>query len=906
VRVVTGLRVELDQDGGASLDGVWELFPGDHAIGDLDRLPPTPIRVPGLWEAQGHLELDGVAWYRRRFLLDQAAGCWTLRFGAVMDLAEVFLNGRRLGGHEVPFTPFELDPTRALVAGENTLAVRVTDPAAGDPEHRRLPHGKQGWANRTFPSPPSLYLTYGGIWQPVRLRRHGPAAVRDVFVNGDPDDLVVTVELEEVAGGARPVRVTLRTLGRRAEATVALAARGRALVRLPLGATAAARWSPEAPALHQALVEVTAAGQLKSDRRVVRYGLRTVRVEGERLLVDGTPYRMRSALVQGFWPGGLYAEDGDRAIRAEVAAAKAMGLNTLRLHVKAFDPAYLDACDELGMFLHCDLPVAEPVEHAQLRADSLLARRCRTAAREQVRRDRNHPSILLWSAMNEVGLERHPEARASAGYEAFTRALVATVGEADPTRPVIENDWVEPDPARVFATPLLTAHWYGRLHTDYLEALEERAGRWAGTGRPLFVTEFGDWGLPAPPGGAPAGFWDPRPALAAELAATPWPGSPAEFATGSQRYQGLADRLQAEVFRRHDHLGGWCVTELTDVPHELNGLLDLERRPKRAAVDELARASQPVLPMLALTAFTWVASSRLRAPLHVANDGPALDRVRIGLRLGEAAVTVEVGELPGHRSTGLGEVELPVPDLPGDQLLHLELTAGGHPVAHNRYPLRVVGRAEAPVAVQLAGGGLTARALARLGVRHTPPAGAPEPPRALVVAEGGLDRAAGARVRALLDAGGTALVLAQDADAGPRYPVPAAITPVGTAWGSSLFHFTTDHAGLPSLPCRAVLTVEALTIDPAGVLTRLGEGDWPAETIVGAYKPAPDPIRGTVVGACPVGAGRLLACQFRLAERGAAGDPAAGALLADLVRLAADPDSPGNPSGVPRTPPATR
>jgi Glycosyl hydrolases family 2, TIM barrel domain/Glycosyl hydrolases family 2, sugar binding domain/Glycosyl hydrolases family 2 len=632
---VTAPRLQLDAAGGASLDGVWELFPGDHAIGDLDGLPADLIRVPGLWEAQGHLDLDGVAWYRRRFLLEDAAGHWTLRFGAVMDLAEVFLNGRRLGRHEVPFTPFELDPTEALHAGENTLAVRVTDPATDDPEHRRLPHGKQGWANHTFPSPPSLYLTYGGIWQPVRLRRHGPVAVRDVFVNGDPHDLTVTVELQEVAGQAWRAHLTLRTLGRLRRTTVALRPHGRAVVRLPLGATTAARWSPDRPTLHLALVEVAAGGG-RSDSRTVRFGLRTVRVDGQRLLVDGTPYRMRSALVQGFWPNSLYAEEGEHAIRTEVAAAKAMGLNTLRLHVKAFDPAYLDACDELGMFLHCDLPVAEPVEHAELRAGSVLARRCQTAAHEQVRRDRNHPSILLWSAMNELGLERHPEARASDGYEAFARALVATIRQADPTRPVIENDWIEPDPTRVFTTPLLTVHWYGRLHTAYLEELQERAAHWAGSGRPLLVTEFGDWGLPEPPASAAPPSWHQGQAYTAELAATPWPGSPAAFARGTQRYQGLSDRMQAEVLRRHDHLGGWCVTELTDVPHEFNGLLDLERHPKPAAVAEFSRACQPVLPMLAVTALTWTASGRLRAPLHVANDGPALHRVKIQLRLSTA------------------------------------------------------------------------------------------------------------------------------------------------------------------------------------------------------------------------------------------------------------------------------
>jgi beta-galactosidase/beta-glucuronidase len=95
------------------------------------------------------------------------------------------------------------------------------------------------------------------------------------------------------------------------------------------------------------------------------------------------------------------------------------------------------------MLLHCDVPVAEPIAHDELDGHGELADRCARAAAAQVRRDANHPSVILWSAMNELGLERHPEARSSDGYEAFTRALVATIRQADPTRPVIENDWIE-------------------------------------------------------------------------------------------------------------------------------------------------------------------------------------------------------------------------------------------------------------------------------------------------------------------------------------------------------------------------------------------------------------------------------------------------------------------------------
>ena len=217
--------MEFDSRRQASLDGVWEFFPGDHDLRTLDELEAVPIRVPGLWEAQGFVDLDGVAWYRRRFELDDAAGHWTLRFGAVMDLAEVHLNGVALGAHDQPYTPFELDPTQALRTGVNELAVRVVDPPLTDPDHTRMAHGKQGWANQVFPSRPSLYMTYGGIWQPVTLRRHGPVVVGDVFVNGDPDDLVVTARVQNrtddpTPSGSRSGRSAWRGRWRRSSPAV--------------------------------------------------------------------------------------------------------------------------------------------------------------------------------------------------------------------------------------------------------------------------------------------------------------------------------------------------------------------------------------------------------------------------------------------------------------------------------------------------------------------------------------------------------------------------------------------------------------------------------------------------------------------------------------------------------------
>lgn len=878
----------LDELGRASLDGTWEFFPGDHQLAELDRLEPQSIVVPGLWEAQGHPDLDGIAWYRLRFSVENPAGWWTIRFDAVMDTAEVYLNGQLLGSHEHQFTPFELPATGTLVPGVNVLAVRVNDPGVADPEHIRTAHGKQGWANHVFPSRPSLYLTYGGIWQPVTLRRHGRVVARNLFLTGDPDDLVATVEIVNLSDQPVDTAVGLRTLGLVRNDYGHLCPGQSRTVTWQLGATTAAPWHPGSPVLHDALVDVEVDGE-PTDRSQVRFGLRTVRLDGTRMLVNDVPYRMKSVLVQGFRAEELYAEGSRESIVAEVRAAQAMGFTMLRLHIKAFDPTYLDVCDELGMLVHSDLPIAEPIAHEEIGDGTEVSQRCAGAITEQVQRDRNHPSIVLWSAMNELGLDR-AGVRGWDIYEQFARTLYAAVVAADGTRPVIENDWVEPDPDRVFCSPILTAHWYGRLHSDYLETVERKAQDARGHRRPLYVTEMGDWGLPDMPLLADAPFWDARASYAAGLAASLWPGSMARFVRETQRYQGLSDRLQIEVLRRHDHIGGYCLTELTDVPQEFNGLLDLHRRPKPLAVEEIVRVNQVVLPMLQLDTLVVVAGHVLTAPVHVSNDGPALSGVEACLcfaRTGQVAVAI--GDLAGWGATAAEVASVTAPDVPGSHDLLLTLRAEGRVVAENRYPMHVVADPHSPYPVQVLGAGSAADALAAAlgGVRAEVGGSGPA-----FVPEGALDADLGDVVAARLGAGDAVVILAQEVDAGQHYPVPVELAAMETAWGSSVFHFTTDSGALPSLPRRNLLVAEESTVQARNVVLRVDDQPFPDEQVVIAYKPVPGSITGTVVGLHRVGAGRLLLCQYRLAARAAAGDAAASALLADLVRWAADPRPP--------------
>ena len=901
-------RLHFDEQRQATLDGVWEFFPGDLVREELPDVAPHTLVVPGLWEAQGHLELDGVAWYRLRFHLEDDDGWWTLRFAAVMDVAEVWLNGTPLGSHEHPFTPFELPVSGVLRVGRNVLEVRVTDPPLDDPFHRRSAHGKQGWANHVFPSRPSLYMTYGGIWQPVTLRRHGPVVTRDVFVDSDPDDLRVTVEVLNPTGEPMTCTVGVRLLGRVLERRLELAAGGSEVAAFDLGPTTGARWQPEDPALHHVLVDVQVDGLL-SDRRQLRFGLRTVRLDGNRMLVNGVPYRMKSVLVQGFRADDLYAEGTRQDVVEEVMAARQMGFTMLRLHIKAFDPIYLDVCDELGMLVHCDLPIAEPIAHEELGDGTQVSRRCVEAAQEQVRRDRNHPSIVLWSAMNELGLEREAF-RGWDVYEQFARTMYDAVAQLDPTRPVIENDWIEPDPGRVFRSPILTAHWYGRLHSDYLDELDRKCALWRDVGRPLYVTEFGDWGLPNMPLLPDAPFWDTRDVYAAGLATTLWPASVGRFVHETQRYQGLSDRLQVEVFRRYDHIGGYCLTELTDVPHELNGLLDLHRRPKPLAVEEVRRANQVVLPMLVLPSLVAAAGDDLRAEVHVANDGPELHDVDLRIRFGgvgsveaESLLELDTSALPpqgvvgrfpeltarlpvpllrGYAATAVGTVSLDVPEVAGNHDLIVELWRGNTCLAENRYPLHVVAVAAASWPVTVIGDDTVRAAVAAAGCTVV------EDADVLVVGEGEMPQ--DDRVRQHLDRGGAVVALAHEDPT--HFPVCVQLQAVETTWGSSVFHFTTDSPALPSLPRRNVLVAEESTVQARSVLVEVDGAPFPHEPVVIAFKPVPGAITGTVVGEHRVGTGRLLLCQYRLQDRAAAGDVAARALLADLVNRAASPRPP--------------
>jgi hypothetical protein len=230
-------------------------------------------------------------------------------------------------------------------------------------------------------------------------------------------------------------------------------------------------------------------------------------------------------LDQAYWPDGVYTAPNDDALRADVAAAKELGFDLARMHVKVADPRWYAWCDRLGLLVAQDIP-------SPLRLDTPEARG--NFARELdeiVSQLRDQPCVVIWMVINENWGEPP---------EDFQRELVRRVRDADPASIVVDaSGWTHRGD-----TDLLDVHDYG----------DDLSAHCSPSGQPLWLGECGGVSLIV------AGDED--------------------FA---YKHVTSADALAQEYRRLIGGLGdvaGFVWTQLTDVEGELNGLLTHDRHPK--------------------------------------------------------------------------------------------------------------------------------------------------------------------------------------------------------------------------------------------------------------------------------------------------------------------------------------
>lgn len=366
-----------------ALDGTWQII--------LNANQEGTIQVPGCWEAQGYSKTaDGPAHYRLDVRIPAA---WAgrrilLEFDAVSYACVVLCNGIQVGEHRGLWTPFAVDLSAAAVPGEdNRLEVVIYKPGQRYPVRSSL----AGFL-------PDLATTFGGIWQPARLRAV-EAGLDDVQVTADYTSQTIRVQcraeacFRSEANGAHHQKtewlVEAGTGVRQAiQQRIPFAADGK--LDLTIQLPDVQMWSPEQPTLYHITVTLM-DGERATAQFTRRTGLRKLTAQGELLLFNDRPVTLRGILSWGWEPERIAPYYTVEQARAEMRRVREMGFNLIKLCLFVPNQAYFDVADEEGMLVWVELPMWLPAVSADLRE------RAPVEYAEIVEGLRHHPSVALYS-----------------------------------------------------------------------------------------------------------------------------------------------------------------------------------------------------------------------------------------------------------------------------------------------------------------------------------------------------------------------------------------------------------------------------------------------------------------------------------------------------------------------------
>jgi len=435
----TPVRTVVDFNGG------WKFLQGDPANAEqaaTDDSSWRAVEVPHDWSIAGPVDPKnpsgpgggffptGIAWYRKSFFLPakDAHRHAYIAFDGVMANSDVWINGFHLGHRPNGYVSFFYELTGHLRFGanaHNVLAVRCD----------------------TSKQPASRWYEGGGIYRPVRLVltndvhlepwstfvttpvvTAGKATVRieSAVVNESSTPRKTALEIVLTAPDGRKVGTVTTP-----QQTVAPGARVPFFVQLPVPTPD--RWDMDHPALYKARVRVKTSDSAASDDEQVQFGIREFHFDpATGFWLNGRNFKIKGVAIHA--DGGAVGIAVPTAIwERRLNALRALGVNAIRTAHNPPSPEFLDLCDRMGFLVmdelfDCWTVGKNPYDyHLDFQQWSSID------VRDTVRRDRNHPSIILWSAGNEI----HDTPHAELAHGILAR-LLAVFHENDATRPVTQ------------------------------------------------------------------------------------------------------------------------------------------------------------------------------------------------------------------------------------------------------------------------------------------------------------------------------------------------------------------------------------------------------------------------------------------------------------------------------------
>ncbi|HWZ51109.1 MAG TPA: glycoside hydrolase family 2 TIM barrel-domain containing protein, partial [Granulicella sp.] len=403
------LLVDIDHRSALPLDGDWHYIVDPYQGGIYDfhhhikphgifenlEAPATPnglveydfaksptIKVPGDWNTQQKslYYYEGLLWYQRNFDYTPKPGTRAFfHIGAANYRSNLFVNGKHICDHEGGFTPFDCEITAVLHPGRNFAVIAVDNTRIAD----GVPTLQTDWWN------------YGGLTRDVSVVTVPTSFVDDYELHlsrADHKTIEGYVHLVDAAPGAK-VQVRIPELNLSTEAAVDAA--GKAAITLT--PSALTLWAPGHPKLYE--VEIaTSASSATQDQLTDEIGLRTVEVQGTKILLNGEPIFLHGIAIHAEAPKRTGRAVSEQDINTLLDWAQELGANFVRLAHYPHDQRMTRETDRRGILVWSEIP-----DYWALHFDDPAVKaKSEQQLGEMIRRDRDKASVILWSVANET------------------------------------------------------------------------------------------------------------------------------------------------------------------------------------------------------------------------------------------------------------------------------------------------------------------------------------------------------------------------------------------------------------------------------------------------------------------------------------------------------------------------
>jgi beta-galactosidase len=427
----------------SSFDENWKFLKGDASAAEqpaFDDKAWRTLDLPHDWAIEGPfdvkfgpstggLPISGTGWYRKHFTVPAAdkGKFQSIEFDGAMSNSTVWLNGHELGGRPYGYSSFEFDLTPDIKFGaDNVVAVRLVPEEASSRWYPGAGIYRNVWLVTTGPVHVAHWGTY--VTTPEVSEASATVSVKSEIRNRNAQPASARVETAILDAAGKQVAVLT--------AGVRIAAQGSISIIADVKVAQPRRWDVNQPYLYQAVTTLRSGTQVL-DRYVTPFGIRSIEFNRDKGFVLNGRVLKLNGVCDHHDLGALGTAVNRRATERQLEILKGMGVNALRTSHNPPSPEMLEACDRMGIVVMDEAFDMWRIPKVRNGYSKYFDQWSERDMRDLVRRDRNHPSVILWSIGNEI-----PEQDRGNGAE-IAKTLTGFAHQEDPTRPTTSafNSW---------------------------------------------------------------------------------------------------------------------------------------------------------------------------------------------------------------------------------------------------------------------------------------------------------------------------------------------------------------------------------------------------------------------------------------------------------------------------------